>query len=239
MDMATRESPRLLYVGGGQDEIFTGLARSARVLGFDHCGYLIGVPESCGDWRFAAINDFPRRWQERYRKFAYHDIDPMVEYAKQGELALTWSPELFQRETLNSLRKAARTYGFSHGWVQPLRAAHGCFGMLMLARRQAALTSAELREKQALMQWMAQVAHTVLFRVLYARQCEALSAKLTEREIELLQQAADGKTAADMARILDVRERTANFHIANAIQKLGATNKTQAVALAMRLGLLK
>jgi LuxR family transcriptional regulator len=60
---------------------------------------------------------------------------------------------------------------------------------------------------------------------------------LTTREVEILKWSAEGKTAADIAIILSMKERTVHFHVANAIQKMGATNKTSAVVQAALSGM--
>lgn len=65
------------------------------------------------------------------------------------------------------------------------------------------------------------------------------AAKLSRREIVFLQVTAEGNSAREISEQLEVTERTANFHINNAKLKLGAKNKTHAVVLAMRMGLLK
>jgi DNA-binding NarL/FixJ family response regulator len=56
---------------------------------------------------------------------------------------------------------------------------------------------------------------------------------LTEREREVLTWVARGKTSAEIAMILGVRERTVNFHCDHAIRRLDVVNRTQAVAAAM------
>lgn len=61
---------------------------------------------------------------------------------------------------------------------------------------------------------------------------------LTKREFQCLYWAAAGKTALETSGILDIAMRTANFHLQNAIEKLGAANKYQAIVIATRLGLL-
>ena len=61
--------------------------------------------------------------------------------------------------------------------------------------------------------------------------------KLTVREIEILKWTAEGKTAADIAIILSMKERTVHFHVANAVQKMGACNKTAAVVQAALSGM--
>ena len=65
-----------------------------------------------------------------------------------------------------------------------------------------------------------------------------LKSALSPREIEILTLASHGKTAIDMAGTLAITERTVAFHINNIVEKLGASNKTHAVALALRQGLI-
>jgi DNA-binding CsgD family transcriptional regulator len=57
---------------------------------------------------------------------------------------------------------------------------------------------------------------------------------LTPREREVLWWAAQGKSAKEIAEILNISERTVNEHSQKAIRKLGAANRTQAVATALR-----
>lgn len=59
---------------------------------------------------------------------------------------------------------------------------------------------------------------------------------LTIREMEVLKWSAKGKTAAEVAMILDVKPRTVNFHIGTAIRKIGACNKISAVVQAAKDG---
>jgi LuxR family transcriptional regulator len=61
--------------------------------------------------------------------------------------------------------------------------------------------------------------------------------QLTPREIEILKWSAEGKTAADIAIILNMKERTVHFHVANAVQKMGVCNKIAAVVQAARGGM--
>jgi DNA-binding CsgD family transcriptional regulator len=64
------------------------------------------------------------------------------------------------------------------------------------------------------------------------------STLLTDRETDALSWAARGKTNSETAEILSVSDQTIEFHIRNASRKLSATNKTQAVAIALTLGLI-
>jgi LuxR family transcriptional regulator len=62
--------------------------------------------------------------------------------------------------------------------------------------------------------------------------------KLSDRETEVLRWTADGKSAQEIADILNVTKHTVEFHIKNAVNKLQAVNMTSAVVKALVLGLL-
>jgi LuxR family quorum-sensing system transcriptional regulator CciR len=63
--------------------------------------------------------------------------------------------------------------------------------------------------------------------------------RLTERERECLSWSAQGKSAWATSMILGVSENTVNFHLKSAMRKLGTTNRVQAVAIAVRAGLIQ
>jgi LuxR family transcriptional regulator len=64
------------------------------------------------------------------------------------------------------------------------------------------------------------------------------SPHLSLREVDVLKLAADGKTAYESARILNLSARTVNFHVQSAIEKLGVNNKISAVIAAVKGGYL-
>jgi DNA-binding NarL/FixJ family response regulator len=61
---------------------------------------------------------------------------------------------------------------------------------------------------------------------------------LTQRELQVLQLLAQGASNKAIARGLEITPHTAKFHVASIVAKLGATGRTDAVARAMRLGLV-
>ena len=62
--------------------------------------------------------------------------------------------------------------------------------------------------------------------------------KFTVREKETLKWAYEGKTAWEIGIILSISERTVKFHLNNIYQKLNVTNRSQAVAKAIRYGIV-
>jgi DNA-binding NarL/FixJ family response regulator len=61
---------------------------------------------------------------------------------------------------------------------------------------------------------------------------------LTAREIEILQQVAEGNRNRDIADRLFISEGTVKVHIQHIMGKLGASDRTQAITIAVRRGII-
>jgi DNA-binding NarL/FixJ family response regulator len=62
---------------------------------------------------------------------------------------------------------------------------------------------------------------------------------LTGREIEVLRQIAGGNRNRDIAEKLFITEETVKVHVKHIMDKLGATDRTQAVAIGVRRGIIQ
>ena len=65
------------------------------------------------------------------------------------------------------------------------------------------------------------------------------AALLTPRELEVVGLLREGFTNNEIAKLLGISTHTAKAHVAGVIEKLGVSDRTQAVARAFDLGLLK
>jgi DNA-binding NarL/FixJ family response regulator len=65
------------------------------------------------------------------------------------------------------------------------------------------------------------------------------SESLTTREIEVLRQVADGNRNRDIADKLLISEETVKVHVKHIMDKLGAKDRTQAIAIAVRRGIIQ
>ena len=63
--------------------------------------------------------------------------------------------------------------------------------------------------------------------------------ELTPRQMQVLQSMTRGLTNRDIAKQLGIRQDGVNIHVNAIMQKIGAANRTEAVAIAMRKHLLK
>jgi DNA-binding CsgD family transcriptional regulator len=80
--------------------------------------------------------------------------------------------------------------------------------------------------------------HLALSRALDGRRQVKVKLALSARETEVLEWVKEGKSAWEASVILGISERTVRFHVANIMRKLGASNRAQAVAIALQLGLV-
>jgi len=76
-----------------------------------------------------------------------------------------------------------------------------------------------------------------------ARLVQAVSApesveELTDRETEVLQLLAQGQANKQIARSLNIAEKTVKTHVSNILSKLGVQSRTQATLYAIRSGLV-
>ncbi|GAB4462356.1 MAG: response regulator transcription factor [Anaerolineae bacterium] len=77
-----------------------------------------------------------------------------------------------------------------------------------------------------------------LLRTVSAAQTAPPGADLTAREVEMLRLLARGLQNKEIAAALVVTERTVKYHVSSILGKLGAGNRTEAVALAAQRGLV-
>lgn len=63
--------------------------------------------------------------------------------------------------------------------------------------------------------------------------------QLTEREIECLRHASTGMTSEEIAGVMPLAAATVTAHLRNAAGKLGAANRVQAIAEAIRRGIIE
>lgn len=215
---------------------FQMITSFAQELGFEYCAYGVRLPLPFSRPKTVMFNNYPLAWQESYQEKGYLAIDPTVQHGMRSLLPVLWSDDLFAGA--RELWEDARSFGLQHGWAQSSRDFNGVGGLLSLARSGESLSDLELDDKSLKMSWLTQVAHLGLSQQVTAKMVPEARVKLTDREVAVLRWTADGKTSGEISEILNISERTVNFHIQNSMLKLNAANKTAAAVRAAVLGLL-
>ena len=174
----------------------------------------------------------PIGWAELYLEHNYQQVDPIVHLCRRSSRPFSWPNGLegvVPTGRSAEVMKRARDFGLVEGFTCPI---HGFDGATSCVSLSATSELGLDRQTQPAIHLMAIYAFE---RVRELREGQAPApAGLSAREREVLTWAAAGKSAAAIAKILNITERTAIAHTVNATHKLGALNKTQAVAKALQ-----
>jgi LuxR family quorum-sensing system transcriptional regulator SolR len=219
-----------------EQQLFDSILLLSKELGFDYCAYGLWMPFPLAAPKTAIFSNYPSAWQAQYHSQNYLAIDPTVKHGMHSSLPFLWTDELFS--PAKAFWEEARSFGLHYGRAQSVRDFDGVAGMLSLARSDEPITQTELDAKGFKMAWLTQIAHLGMSRCLKPKLMPEADAKLSNREIAVLRWTADGKTSAEISSILNIAERTVNFHINNAVTKLNTVNKTAAAVKAAMLGFL-
>ena len=104
------------------------------------------------------------------------------------------------------------------------------------ARRVGILQSRAYREAHAGRPTLAPEAAQALIQA--TREPPQIGFDLTDREIEVLALLVEGLSNPEIAERLVVSRSTIKFHVSSILSKLGAASRTEAVAVAVKEGLL-
>jgi LuxR family transcriptional regulator len=196
-----------------------------------------------GEWLPLKLNvrNFPRGWEDGWKQFM--TVDPYYRECFNGTLPIDWS-DVQASDQLNPLQRAACAYlgdfGLSRGTTVPVHLPFGRFAVMSAIVDRSCANWDEIRDhsRESLFRLM-HIFTKAIHDLKLENQIEVVSAaKLTPREIECLRWASAGKTSSEISIILNRSVDTIRLHIKNAIAKLDATNRSQAVAKAVHLGLI-
>jgi DNA-binding CsgD family transcriptional regulator len=218
------------------DTVFSMMQAAARQLGFEYCAYGFRLAFPLSNPRYELLNNYPEAWRARYQECNYIAIDPTVLHARRSTSPAVWTESTFAATPC--FWNEAQSAGLRHGWHQSSVDRKGVAGMLTLSRSATRITPAELADHELRMRWLVQVAHQAVSSLLAPTPDLDDERRLTEREVQVLQWTADGKTTGQISDILAISENTVNFHVKNAVLKLQTPNRTAAAVRAAMLGLL-
>lgn len=216
--------------------VFRHLEDLAERSGFA-CFALITLPVSSQER--LEENVLASNWPPEFLR-AYDDMRPFREVPLFARLRVTSAPvawTLGEGENQPTVRSSEARRLFQHqnyrsGLALPVGSPDGARAVVFLAGDRPPLDREELAE--------------LVLSVTYAydRYCrlkhepETTPAKLSERELQVLGWAANGKTSAEIATILSLSDHTVNSYLNSAMRKLDCVNRTQLVAKALRLRLI-
>ena len=183
------------------------------------------------------LTNYPRELIETFEASSHVHENPIDNHCRTSITPLIWDQSLFSERP--SLWESSQLHGLNYGWSFSIHDCKGVVSILSMTRRSTPITPQESNDHVADLLWLCHELHSALHDTVqvYVKTSETIG-RLSLRESEVLKWTAKGKTASDIGMILSLTTRTVNFHISSAIRKMRASNKTSAVVIAAKSGLL-
>jgi LuxR family quorum sensing-dependent transcriptional regulator len=174
---------------------------------------------------------WPAEFFDLYNRNNWIRFDPVARLTRASSWPFKWDASITARErdpNAVELMRCAADFGIAEGFVVPIHGPGGLMATVSMSGPRLGLPD--------------DVLPSIHLMALYAfdrvRRCRQAGGKrgrpLTVREREVLTWAAQGKTAWETGAILKITKRTVDEHMQTTCRKLGASNRTHAVAIAVR-----
>jgi len=180
------------------------------------------------------ITNWPAELMSLFDREGMMQTSPVLRKLRSSTLPFTFDLETVGPDRSGPLaRSVFGRFGVVRGAYFPVHDMSGARGAVSFAGE------GPLFSRQQMMEMMYISVH-IFERLAEIRNLDVRATDmLTEREIDCLNWTAAGKTSAEIADILGLSEHTVNHYLNRAAKKLDTVNRTQAVAKALRVGLIK
>lgn len=213
------------------------MMRSLAYFGIEHF-IVTGLPNYRERFEQSVLlRKWPVGWFELYARKDYVRVDPVIRHCRETVQPFEWTEALYDPERDTAAREVmerASDFGLRRGFSLPVHGLQGQTTCFSMSGPQPDLTQ---RAKPSL-HLMAMYAFERIRQIAGPVRIEVAN-PLTKREQEVLKWAAVGKSSVDVSTVLGISPRTVTAHTVNAMQKLGASNRTHAVARAITEGFIK
>jgi DNA-binding CsgD family transcriptional regulator len=219
-------------------DFLTLYASLHELLDFDHANAILGY----NDAKSGIVSDFgvnvsmPSEWIREYMAKKYLQRDSIVRENFTSYRVQYWTETKkrvhYPREINSLCCDFDMREGYTSGSRLPATGKYGskfCFSSRSMRHDPRTI---------AILNLVTPHLHLALSHLFNSRKPDYAGVLLTSREKEVLNWLKQGKSSWDISVILRISERTVNFHVYNIMDKLGASNRPQAVAVASRLGLI-
>jgi LuxR family transcriptional regulator, quorum-sensing system regulator BjaR1 len=213
-------------------EITDLFAKELSACGFT--AYLIsGLPRPDIEFSKRVLaHGWSREWCELYLKEKWIAHDPVARHCFRSVDPFEWSTAPYDREReplAQMVMDRAADFGMPKGFCVPIHSPDGASAAVSVAGERPVMSSGVKPAIHIMALYAYQRIRTLL------RPPRRLRGRLTERERQVLQWVAIGKTSWEIGRIIGTTERTVNAHILAASRKLRAANRTAAAFTALQL----
>jgi DNA-binding CsgD family transcriptional regulator len=223
-----------------REQLFAATVQFTYELGFELVTSMVVLDRPATDPKFYFVDNGPSEYRGLPGAQDLCRMDPVMQHCKSSSLPIVWDQGTYVAAGMGTEWEQQATYGYRTGICVATHLPGGRHFCLGVDRDQPLpRCPEELARLAAFLQLFSAYSQDVAMEVLLPSALGAPLPQLSARELECLRWTTEGKTAWEVGRILAISEQTAVRHLNNATHKLGCVNKHQAVARALRLGLIQ
>lgn len=199
-------------------------------------------PNSANKLKYDMSSANFRNWHKHYLAEHYNDIDSTLSFVYKSHLPIYWDIKQQLARAVSASERKMRldsiAFGTEAGLSIPIHGPQNNFAILLLVRMQNEQCNLQQQELQYEFFVAAHLYYHYIQIHLLNDTPERKSFHLTQREVQCLLLIAKHYSVKQMAQLLELSERTINFHIQKINKKLGTRNKYQSLAKALEEHLL-
>ncbi|MDR7299394.1 LuxR family transcriptional regulator [Pelomonas aquatica] len=191
------------------------------------------------DVKITSLGNTPVGYIEAAKDLGDARRDPVMARLMTQPVPVIYDQQTYANAGVGELWEMQAPYGYKTGIAVKLHLPGNKHFLLGVDREEALPESgAGLMQMIGGLQLLAAHALTAADNLLSPKIDKKDLPKLTRRELDVLSWTSQGKTAWEVSVILGMSEKTVNFHLGNAMRKLGVSSKHQAVLKCVAAGLL-
>jgi DNA-binding CsgD family transcriptional regulator len=205
--------------------------------GYENC-----ILTSLGNQKLGHVAwfDLPNGYIDAYVERRWDQIDPVLARSLRASRPFFWRDVVEQTELSNAqldFMNECQELKVHSGIIFPFHGPGRRLDVISISRRVAEPPN---KDRSCLLHAIS-VQTWSQFQKLSQEQLfsEPAEIALTPREIEILNWCKNGKSRPEIGDILSISHKTVEFHLCNAMNKLGATNQITAVVIAIQRGLIE
>lgn len=225
------------------EDLSTLVQQTFDKLGFHKWAYQTKLESFFKEAEPIIVHNFSKEWEDYYISNNCSDVDPVIVFGGDLSTPFQWS-DLVQNRELTQEQKTyyhnAIDHGMADGLAIPIPSPLGYTSMVsMISDESSTETLKKFESKYDKLIAISCAYHSQARDFLKKQDISKDNRNpLTKRERECLLWTARGKTAWEISRITDIKERTVVFHIENAKRKLEVNSRYHAVVKAIMEGFI-
>jgi DNA-binding CsgD family transcriptional regulator len=236
----------MLQAARAGDPLEPPLLEIARSFGFESFVYGISTASRPDrDSRSYVWTSLPSAWVQAYEENAYVEVDPRVRAVFDRASPFLWdAAAIAGPPRVRRFLAHAAEYGIRSGVVvafNGLDQSRIGFGLNSSVSPVSPARRVEIEGQLGKLMILGTRLHDLFLSQVVDRGVPPIQQgkPLSRRERQCLGMAARGLASADIGIKLGITERGVNFHMANALTKLSALNRGEAIAKAITLGIVR